>query len=369
MNDSVNLSLYSELVRFQVDLSKLEVRFSYPSNEMQRNLQSFAHGLGLEYEYFLDSREARITRAVVSTAFAPAANDFLPGLQLVERPGSENTSGGSSNIYTNETVDQQSISTSAIVENLGFSFESDSLDFATDELLDVIFPFDWGSNDVEPWAEEPGLRTSLMQGAIHKSPALLSAQNLPQHSDVFYKAAAQGCGDMDMSRTQLQMRDGIFDFNCSQQGPYHELSLSSAAQNDQLIFSPFSWTLSSKMQDEDLASSFSDASLFSSRQAGSRSSSISSVHSNRGRSKISKMSSRRSCTYRQDNSAGFQEFIFNSRPAKCVTSSGRQGPLNAIARAAMNAVTAAGACWRCKYLRKSVNASNTLKSFIRTDLW
>jgi hypothetical protein len=125
MNDPANLSLYSELVRFQADHSKLEVRFSYPSNEMQRILQSFAHGLGLEYEYFLDSREARITRAIVLTS-EPVLG---PSLAVARRRGLENISGGSSNIYTNKASDQQRSFISAPTDNSGPTFELDCLDF------------------------------------------------------------------------------------------------------------------------------------------------------------------------------------------------------------------------------------------------
>jgi hypothetical protein len=352
MNEPANLSLYSELVRFQADHSELEVRFSYPSNKMQRNLQSFAHGLGLEYEYFLDSREARITRAIVLTS-EPVLS---PSLAVARRRGLENISGGSSHIYTNKASDQQRSFMSASTDNSGPTFELDCLDFGMDELPDAIFNSDWDSNAFEPRVEEPDTRTSLQHETVlgHFEPP--NGECLLHYSEEFHNTVAQGHVQRNVPRAESQMRVEFLNSNCPREGICHENASSSAIENYQLGFFPFPITLSSTTKDEDLSSSFSDASLFSSRKAGSRSSSISSIQSSRGQSKVSKMSSRKSYGRRQDDSAGFQEFTFNSRPHRSLTSSGRHGPLNAIARAAMNAVTAAGACWRCKFLRKSVRS-------------
>jgi hypothetical protein len=342
MNDPANLSLYSELVRFQADHSKLEVRFSYPGNEMQRILQSFAHGLGLEYEYFLDSREARITRAIVLTG----ESLLCPSLPVA----------GRRSIYANKASDQQQTFMSAPTDNPGPSFELDCFDFGIDELPDAIFNFDWDSNAFEPRVEEPDIRKPLLHETTLAPSELPNGECLLHYSEEFNNSVDQGYVERNVPRAESQVRDGFLDFNCPREGICHEHPSSSAIESYQLGFFPFSTTLSSTTKDEDLSSSFSDASLFSSRQAGSRSSSISSIQSSRGQNQVSKISSGRSCDRRQDNSAGFQEFIFSSRPPRPLTSSGRHGPLNAIARAAMNAVTAAGACWRCKFLRKSVRS-------------
>jgi hypothetical protein len=56
-------------------------------------------------------------------------------------------------------------------------------------------------------------------------------------------------------------------------------------------------------------------------------------------------------------SSGFHESVFNSNSAQSSSRSsiGRRGPLDTFARAAMNAVKAVKACWRCKVLRKLVS--------------
>jgi len=65
MNDPSNLLLYTELIRFQSDKAAPELRLSISSvdKSKQRNLQALAFSLGLEYEYYLSTLEARITRS------------------------------------------------------------------------------------------------------------------------------------------------------------------------------------------------------------------------------------------------------------------------------------------------------------------
>jgi hypothetical protein len=96
---------------------------------------------------------------------------------------------------------------------------------------------------------------------------------------------------------------------------------------------------------------------------GSRSSSISSQTSERGRNRIQKAFSRRSSI--QNNAGhGFKEIIFDSRSNNSASSSAgsfqsfssvRSGRLSDVARNMMRAVKEIGACWRCKILRKVVS--------------
>jgi hypothetical protein len=90
-------------------------------------------------------------------------------------------------------------------------------------------------------------------------------------------------------------------------------------------------------------------------QPASRSSSVSSLHSDRGRSRISKLFKRSSNGSMY--SPGIGENVFSSRSSSRASSGvGRTGPLGYIARAGMKAVRAVGgACWRCKILGKKVN--------------
>ncbi|CZR51530.1 uncharacterized protein PAC_01407 [Phialocephala subalpina] len=62
-------------------------------------------------------------------------------------------------------------------------------------------------------------------------------------------------------------------------------------------------------------------------------------------------------------STGYEEIVFDSKSAHSGSQasigsansvgSGRRGPLSRLARAGMNAVKEVGACWRCKFLKKS----------------
>jgi hypothetical protein len=94
----------------------------------------------------------------------------------------------------------------------------------------------------------------------------------------------------------------------------------------------------------------------------SRSESLSSCASSTGRSRISKVFSRREST-REETYPGYQ--VWDSRSANSASSSigsvastGRRGPLSSATRAMANAVKAVKACWRCKFLRKQVSRFN-----------
>jgi hypothetical protein len=95
----------------------------------------------------------------------------------------------------------------------------------------------------------------------------------------------------------------------------------------------------------------------------SRSSSIGSQTSERGRSRIKKAFSRRS-SIQSNTGHGFKEIVFDSRSNHSASSSAgsfqsfssvRSGRLSDVARNMMRAVKEIGACWRCKILRKTVS--------------
>jgi hypothetical protein len=95
------------------------------------------------------------------------------------------------------------------------------------------------------------------------------------------------------------------------------------------------------------------------KQPGSRSGSVSSMQSEQGQNGFKGLFSRRSSVHSRASS-GYQEIVFDSKSAnsgsQASNASGRRGPLDAITKAAMNAVKRVGACWRCKFLRKSVSS-------------
>jgi hypothetical protein len=59
----------------------------------------------------------------------------------------------------------------------------------------------------------------------------------------------------------------------------------------------------------------------------------------------------------------YQEIVFDTRSGRSVCSTSapsmRRGTMDSISREAMKAVKAVGACWRCKFLRKTVSALET----------
>lgn len=98
---------------------------------------------------------------------------------------------------------------------------------------------------------------------------------------------------------------------------------------------------------------------FQTHKPASRSASVSSLQSERGRNRISKLFRKSSNASMKSPGAG--EFIFDSSQVRSSSraSSGRSvrtGPLDYLARAGMKAVRAiGGACWRCKILGKKVS--------------
>jgi hypothetical protein len=165
------------------------------------------------------------------------------------------------------------------------------------------------------------------------------------------------------------------DFDLSRRDDMPSLDnnqIPSSLEYEQQFFTPLPTpSSSSAAANEEFAAIFTDTSFFSSQRTGSRAGSragsgigsravsrdgsVKSISSERGR-KVMKSVSRSSSANR---SVGFQEIVFDSNPSRPASrisgSSGRRGPLDTMARAAMKAVKTLGACWRCKWLRKDVS--------------
>ena len=116
------------------------------------------------------------------------------------------------------------------------------------------------------------------------------------------------------------------------------------------------------------------SSLSFSRPARYRHDSVDSNQSERGRSGFRTPLSKRPSSHGPATS-GYQDsvFVFDSRSARSssqnsvasITSvgsaaSGRRGPLSEMAKAGMKAVRKLGACWKCKFLRKTVSKQTAL---------
>jgi hypothetical protein len=80
LNDPSNLALYNQVFLFHNDFSRSEVLFSGHSNAEQRTLQSLAHRLGLDYEYSLATRTARICRPSAEISMNPSELNLISNL-------------------------------------------------------------------------------------------------------------------------------------------------------------------------------------------------------------------------------------------------------------------------------------------------
>jgi hypothetical protein len=71
MNDPWNLSIYAQMVRFQVDQTENDLLIRSSDNSKHQAVYLLARGLGLECEYYLDPNTVRITRSILSMVSLP----------------------------------------------------------------------------------------------------------------------------------------------------------------------------------------------------------------------------------------------------------------------------------------------------------
>jgi hypothetical protein len=378
MSDPSNLSLRFDLVRFQVDLSRTEFRHSNPDNLKQRTLQSLAHSLGLEYEYCLRTREARITRSDVPISSQAEISHSSFDQQIVTQGLPENTSGNWPGIEEGTIFTRHSDFVTTPTDELGTL----DWDFGNDDF--TIEEFDWDKIFGEHQADEKALESSELLDTVSIPTGLPNGQGLLQHWEALC-GSPQFIDDFVpnnnyISRDPVQGQSPVRqclgesdkgDFGSSSKEICHKHPSTPAIHDRQFPPTP----LSLKRGYEDLSDCSSETSLYNSRQAGSRrgsrsgsrvgsgvgssSGSIGSLNSDRGRGRITSIFGRRPSMHRGSSSPRFQEFIFDanqSRPSSTTsTSSRRHKPLNSIALAARKAVKAVGACWRCRFLRKQVD--------------
>ena len=73
MNNRANISIYTQLIRFQADFLEDDTVFLNPDNAQQRVIHELTHSLGLEFEYSLATRSARVSRSTLLNAFSTAS--------------------------------------------------------------------------------------------------------------------------------------------------------------------------------------------------------------------------------------------------------------------------------------------------------
>jgi hypothetical protein len=353
MNIPSNLTLYSDLIRFQVDLSRTEIRFNNPDHLTQRILQTLAHQLGLEFEYF--QKGARITRPdgqVLHETNASCARPELPGSPQTSQDG---MLGVSSAATVNDTSDLHSVEDhEPRWSNQWQSTDDDTLGYGDSGFFSTA-GLNWTDNVYTPTEGTDGWEISDLGEFIELEPSSQQNTEAPQFQRPYsvevapYPSASvnvehQGEPDtLDLLASEFSLK------------AYSGLVPSSEFQSHEDFLQMPEY--------EDFGAAPRKTSSYSTRQSGSRgvsrAGSTSSMHSEIGRSRISKVFSRHSSVQSKDSTSGYQELVFDSNLSRTVSwtsaSSGRRGPLGTVARAAMNAVKAVGSCWRCKFLRKQVN--------------
>lgn len=391
MNDPLNLALGSELVWFQADFSRTEFLYNNPDNLHQRTLQSLAHSLGLEYEYCLRTRQARITRFDV-----PIFDQVkTPGFSLDHQSFTQDATVGI-------TASQPGINESALFTEYREPVATITNDLET---LDPLNLSDFGNDDfnLEEFDSNFNSGERQVDGQAGVSSRLLENSTIPM--DISYgpdfleqwdivSGSSQFSADFvpivphddhlgrdpnpiqrsqDPSGIHQFLRLGEKDDRGSSSKETYLDNLSTPAIHDHQFYSAPSSLERGYEQDSD---GCSEASIYHSCPAcsrpgsisgsmvGSSGSSVRSVNSSRsyfrGRSsRVLTFASRRPSSQSRNGSRSFQEIVFDSsksHPTSTTsTSSVRRRRLDSIARAAAKAVKAISACWRCKFLRKQVN--------------
>lgn len=383
MNDSSNLSLGFELVRFQVDLSRTAFRFSDPDNLKQRTIQSLAHSLGLEYEYCLKTREATVTRSEILTSHHLDISCSSFDQEIITQgswpPGS--LSGGWPGINENPLFAKHPDRVTTPTDDLATFDFLEGLDFSNDGF--TMEEFDWNPSACEGQAGEKVMEPSGLRETLSMPPDFPNGQDLLRQPSAFCEPV-QFPPDLG-SNGDYVSEDPIQDQSCIPESPRvgdkshfgslredicHDYS-STPPIHDTQIISPL---LPLDSRYEELSDYLSETSTYNCWQASSRSgsrsrsrvssrvgsssSSIGSLNSDPFRGRASSVIRKRPSMHRRNSSTRFQEIVFDANPSHpssaTSTSSGRNRPLDSIARAAMKAVKAISACWRCRFLRKQV---------------
>ena len=304
MNNPSNLKNYSEIIRFQVDRSRGELVFNNPDASMQRTLQSFAHSLGLIYEFSRATSKVTISRPILPGFSGPAEFD------------SEILSFGHGN------------------------FQSD--------ILEVTMPAD---------TQVEGLRSvnQNQPSFMSRSQSEPSAMGHPNISNMGTGPFADaGLIPFDPDGFPFQLDPELW------LAPQSEVPINLASgvpESCHMASTEAGGSLNtnSHANAENLWSYQPESEC---RHTASRNSSVGSSGGWAANPRPGTPFGKTSIT----NSGApqvFQEMVFDScstRSASDVsTSSGRRGPLNQSTRDAIKALKAAGgACWICKFQRKTV---------------
>ena len=371
MNIPCNLEFYRQIVEFENDNTKAEILFRNLDRPQQRALQSLAHNRNLEYEYQNGSAKIFRNSCGVVLGASPHENlshgfdDPMVGLET----------------WQSSQIDPplfNSLINSNLQEIVG-SQCNDSL-FQPDIQIDL--QKNPSSTDGELNLTTSGMSSSnqiLPDEPISSKPQHFSDWNMGSFAGNTIPTDTTYPGNEYNVRpgsNNSWINDSWHNSNSSLASSVHEASPNANSFGETSAVSPAEALSNNYLHSSRPNSVLSPAirspialpkltplhrhetTQTQGHELSSRSNSVSSLQSERGRNNVTKSFGRTSSV--RGYSPGMRDYMSspmrdNSSTRASSGASGRIGPLDYVARMGMKAVKAVGgACWRCKILGKKV---------------
>lgn len=374
------IEFYRQIIVLEHDVSRDEVFFDDLDHSQQRALHSIAHSRKFEYEYHQGrarvfqkavSQSLCLSKLLFKLASAPTSRARSRMRQLSRRSSLSQSSPRPPTIHENgfysDTADEYTS-----LPNSDFITTPDSAmpsRLTTQTPLTPSFPppfmdFSGIQHQYEPFTAQPFQQQAdtmsdliMSRYPADETGAFFSSMypDLPLDNEPFGSDASMASRRMSDNSFAMASASGL-----AAMPSYEDLSETLANSYD--YAQPTHGSRGSSFTSLTTPLSPPNAPGYQAHKPTSRSRSVSSLHSERGRSRISKIFKRSSSA--NEYSPGMGEMILDSNEVRSSSraSSGRsirKGPLDKLARAGMKAVRAiGGACWRCRILGKKVGFCN-----------
>jgi hypothetical protein len=382
MNVPANLQLFSQIITFKNDFLSDELVLHHRSTMEQRNLQCIAHSQGLEYEYSLATRSVRISRATPAQTLVASESENLcldvfvplvidlslhgPGNEafpLVDYDLPNGMHSNDSAAALGEDIGMPAFpnSESAMETYISWpkSQEVPPLHVMTisNEMVPVV--------SVElnmPVTTENGYNVDLEMSAetcYHKETVLCKSCGLgfcTRESSV-----CQHCAKLEVNNQSANPKTSVppqgrvsnhpVSASRAELGPIWDLNPSIGVDDN----SRYASSSGPAMDTTSVQFNIGVVDMPPVRNESSHPMNKETSRNVKTRSRMPSLS-RRNKSAASSVHSGSQKSATSAGSAVSKVSSGRQGPLNELARVGMNAVRNMGACWRCKFLRNKVTA-------------
>ncbi|KAF4626905.1 hypothetical protein G7Y89_g11252 [Cudoniella acicularis] len=381
MNDASNLRCYTKLIRFQMSPSEEELLFESPDTVQQRTIQSWAHAMGLEFEYSLATRIARVVRQAPTVATESAGmfdGEPTSSISFLNSQYAQPLDYNFDGVFNQDQFllpDLVAITSQPTTSHTKKgSYETSDKSTQTD-----MYPLHHPTHPhlpIQPVSTYPPAATIL--------PPVSNSNNTytPQgHRVKSMRAilACQPCRSIKLAKplpsiATTEQRSRVSAVVLERENAALSTPSVSLVLGRVLIAASKIKIRKSKIQINN--EGFNAPSLkhgtptqmheptgppLIPRQESSQIGPPMSVEGERGRELVKRAYESHSIL-NSPASSGYQEIIFDSSSPRmrspASASSGRRGPLDAAARAAANAVKAIGSCWRCKFLRKNCDVDS-----------